>query len=396
LNKTDNEEQDVVKNLDGSKLTESKLSTSSDLTDKVSHKKTMARNGTIGVVEVAHSQVIKQNSENVEKTSQKVLGNGVYDVKESVVDKAPTENGVSFSKRIDQELMQQTSRNYAHNADVKQILKSDDKNKTEDSSLKSAQAHTVDHNQNLAIGREQIKDRANDQASESCLQKSADFETLRGVPSLPTFDSLEQIPDKSAKDFADLKLSNTSNEAPYPAKEVTLLECDQPCEKSTTKTIPAFNKSTSVSSLLNEASDLPDMMDEMSENYNSDFDVENFESLPYEKDQVRRVMAVTRYSRGDGPGYVYAFTDSSNDSMKHRIKIGASRQPYKRLQQATMLNVDIKLVSAVHVGCRKAALLDILGQLKKYAIPESKDWILGPLDDVLQIMMETGLNYPFN
>jgi len=135
---------------------------------------------------------------------------------------------------------------------------------------------------------------------------------------------------------------------------------------------------------------------EISECYDSDMDLENLDSSPAVSSQLKLLKFTSKLSSLDGSGYIYAFTDSSNDAKNHRIKIGASRQPYKKLQQATLFNVDIKLVSAVRVGRRKLALVEILGQLERYIIVDAKYWFLGPLDDMLQILMETCMNYPLH
>lgn len=122
---------------------------------------------------------------------------------------------------------------------------------------------------------------------------------------------------------------------------------------------------------------------------------ENYDSEP-EAESSRRTAAVRRRCdpAPDGPGYVYAFTDSDDGSSSYRVKIAGSRDPFGRLRQAGLFNVDIRLVSAVNVASRLAAADDVRRRLADARLPGTVDWFRVQLDDVLQTMTDVARLFP--
>lgn len=121
---------------------------------------------------------------------------------------------------------------------------------------------------------------------------------------------------------------------------------------------------------------------------------ENYDSDP---DTTRNGDMQKRHCRDeatDGPGYIYAFTDSHNNSTEFRVKVAGSRNPFGRLRQATLFNVDIRLVSAVPVSARCAASRAIHDRLKDLALKGTTDWFTGRLDDIVQAVMDVCRQFP--
>ena len=93
-------------------------------------------------------------------------------------------------------------------------------------------------------------------------------------------------------------------------------------------------------------------------------------------------------------GYIYVFSDSPQGSSKVRVKVGSSRCPNKRLQQAKCFNPDMYLVATYPVSQRVTALNDIQNSLAKAKLEGASDWFTGPLDNLLQIVQDNAGKYP--
>lgn len=123
------------------------------------------------------------------------------------------------------------------------------------------------------------------------------------------------------------------------------------------------------------------------ENYDSDHDDE------FTNDDTARVAErenemENKKSLGHDSGYIYVFTDSTSDDKEFRVKVGASRFPHKKLKQALLFNVDMRLVSAVKVCHRRKAFAAVQQQLSECAIPNTTGWFRGPMDKILKVLMD--------
>lgn len=134
-------------------------------------------------------------------------------------------------------------------------------------------------------------------------------------------------------------------------------------------------------------SDVFENYDSDHENYDSDHDDE------FTNDETARVTEreneiEKKESLGHDSGYIYVFTDSSSDDEEFRVKVGASRFPHKKLKQALLFNVDMRLISAVKVCHRQNAFAAVQQQLSECAIPNTTGWFRGPMDKILKVLMD--------
>ena len=132
---------------------------------------------------------------------------------------------------------------------------------------------------------------------------------------------------------------------------------------------------------------------EVNENYDSDLDTNNGD-VSTQAVLIRKNIRTLKGRMDDGSGYLYIFCDNAGKASNHRIKIGASRFPAKRLEQACTFNLDIEMVSAVSVGSRKSALQDTIKALQQYQLPNSTSWFEGPLPKILDIVARVANKFP--
>ena len=132
---------------------------------------------------------------------------------------------------------------------------------------------------------------------------------------------------------------------------------------------------------------------EVNENYDSDLDMNNGD-VSTQAMLIRKNIRTLKARMDDGSGYLYIFCDNAGKANNHRIKIGASRFPAKRLEQASTYNLDIEMVSAISVGSRKSALQDVIKALRQYQLPNSTSWFEGPLPKILDIVAGVATKFP--
>lgn len=132
------------------------------------------------------------------------------------------------------------------------------------------------------------------------------------------------------------------------------------------------------------------------ENYDSDLDNELVDDDFADVTEIENEIGkeATKESGGRDFGYVYAFTDTESDVGEFRVKVGASRFPHKRLKQARLFNIDMKLVSTVKVSHRQRALAAVRQHLSDFAMPNTTGWFRGPLDKILSVLMSATKNHP--
>ena len=133
--------------------------------------------------------------------------------------------------------------------------------------------------------------------------------------------------------------------------------------------------------------------EDVDENYNSDLDPENTNQSPVMATLVKKISSMRAASK-NSTGYIYVFSDSPQGSPKVRVKVGSSRCPNKRLQQAKCFNPDLYLVATYPVSQRVTALNDIQNSLTKAKLEGASDWFTGPLDNLLQIVQDNASKYP--
>ena len=132
---------------------------------------------------------------------------------------------------------------------------------------------------------------------------------------------------------------------------------------------------------------------EVDENYNSDLDPENTSQSPVMATLVKKISAM-RATGKNSNGFVYVFSDSPEGSTEVRVKIGSSRCPNKRLQQAKYFNPSIYLVAKYPVCQRVSALNDIHASLSAAKLEGSPDWYTGVLNNLLQMVENNADKYP--
>ena len=133
--------------------------------------------------------------------------------------------------------------------------------------------------------------------------------------------------------------------------------------------------------------------EDVDENYNSDLDPENTNQSPVMATLVKKISSMRAASK-NSTGYIYVFSDSPQGSPKVRVKVGSSRCPDKRLQQAKCFNPDMYLVETYPVSQRVTALNDIQNSLTKAKLEGASDWFTGSLDNLLQIVQDNTSKYP--
>lgn len=121
------------------------------------------------------------------------------------------------------------------------------------------------------------------------------------------------------------------------------------------------------------------------ENYNSDLDLENTDHSTEERTLIEKLRLLKSGEKNNGPGYLFVFSDTpaATATGKHRIKIGVSRFPDKKFQQALLFNPDIRMVTTVAVEKRKTALYIAQDQLKSMSLRGKHGWYWGSLDVVM-------------
>ena len=144
-----------------------------------------------------------------------------------------------------------------------------------------------------------------------------------------------------------------------------------------------------------EESNTEPYQQEVNENYDSDLDIDNGD-VSTQAMTIRKHIRTLKSMMDDSIGYLYVFSDNSGSksSSHHRVKIGASRFPAKRLEQASSFNPDIQMVSAVSVNMRGSALLDLAKALHHYQLPNQTFWFNGPLPKILDIVAGVAAKFP--
>jgi len=128
--------------------------------------------------------------------------------------------------------------------------------------------------------------------------------------------------------------------------------------------------------------------------YDSDLDIAGTNEKTYTLvDRVRRLKA----SPVETPGYLYVFTDSPTEDepseykvtgVLPRFKVGASRFPGKRLQQATCFNPEIKPFIVASVKRRLGALRLAREKLAQFQVTGTCDWFACD-EDVMVTVIDT-------
>ena len=129
------------------------------------------------------------------------------------------------------------------------------------------------------------------------------------------------------------------------------------------------------------------------ENYNSDLDPENEDQSPVMAKLVQKISAM-RSNTKNTAGFIYMFTDSTQGSEEIRVKVGASRCPDKRLQQAQLFNPDLTCLETIAVCQRLTVLSELNTALEEYACNSPSNWYQGPADELSQVLHSIAEKYP--
>ena len=174
---------------------------------------------------------------------------------------------------------------------------------------------------------------------------------------------------------------HVSDETSAPARNLLLLDGELPTMSGSNVWQPPAEESNNES-----------YQQEVNENYDSDLDIDNGD-VSTQAMTIRKHIRTLKSMMDDSIGYLYVFSDNSG-AKSSRVKIGASRFPAKRLEQAAMFNPDIQMVSAVSVNMRRSALLDVVKALHHYQLPNQKFWFNGPLPKILDIVAGVAAKFP--
>jgi len=132
-------------------------------------------------------------------------------------------------------------------------------------------------------------------------------------------------------------------------------------------------------------------------------DIEDFElaAFPGETELLTKLkrLAITPKIPGndfvdvDGPGFVYIFTDRSNERLiqdpnSARWKVGSSKHPKRRFQQLKTGNIDLRMVSFFHVRKRLTAERAAHNILRLKGLHILLEWFRGPMDEVIEAVFE--------
>lgn len=102
-------------------------------------------------------------------------------------------------------------------------------------------------------------------------------------------------------------------------------------------------------------------------------------------------------NKSDVAGFVYVFSDIPSPTMKvgkhtkFRVKVGTSKDPLKRLQQALHFNPDVRMLASIPIGSRNSCKSMLKESLKPMLMKNRVDWywatlnaIFAAIDEVLQ------------
>ncbi len=220
-----------------------------------------------------------------------------------------------------------------------------------------------------------------DSSRDLSLQDAEDEFTLL-ISELENNNSLPATPGNTQKDMtpeSDVWVSFRNSSTDSRNKETS----------GATEGLDADSESSDDSSKFSTASEMDsqdedDFENDAPENYDSDLDPEcNAKSDHFS--QLLTQMTIHKGKLADGPGYIYIFPDSPEGSSTHRMLIGASRNPERRLKQAKVYNMDMWCKDTIFVKSRRTALQNVCQRLTTYRLYKNSDyWFQGDLDSVLQ------------
>ena len=130
------------------------------------------------------------------------------------------------------------------------------------------------------------------------------------------------------------------------------------------------------------------------ESYDSDLDSETKDHPAEDRALIARLHSLKQNQTRDGPGHLFVFSDTpaATGTGKHRVRIGNSRFPEKRLQQAQLFNPDIRMVTSVAVAVRKDALCRAQEELKSMSLRGKRGWYWGSLEVILKVITDLAIN----
>ena len=117
--------------------------------------------------------------------------------------------------------------------------------------------------------------------------------------------------------------------------------------------------------------------DDIDENYNSDLDPDNADQSPVMAKLVQKISTM-RSGAKNTSGYIYMLTDSEETDSDIRVKVGTSRCPEKRVQQAELFNPEIRLLEMAAVGQRVSAIAEMNTLLEGNLCNVQGNWYEGP------------------
>ncbi|KAK2141598.1 hypothetical protein LSH36_1071g00009 [Paralvinella palmiformis] len=242
-------------------------------------------------------------------------------------------------------------------------------------------------------------------------------------------DSLKSKQLKTNDSNNDVNGSDSSNQEPLPTQEVASVKTEAPLaaeesDYSTSETTTTSDSEKTEASSVDDDDDDDDNDDEeddkaddpdgqddeirtstdsvddtddrvaaaIDENYDSDWDSDNDDLSPEGRRLVRQMTEYKCTAAPlDGPGYLYVLTDGGRTSPMTTgggslIKVGVSRFPKRRHQQALRFNVDVELTISLPVSLRRRCAEQARKRLDAYKINDRDGWYRGPLVDMLDVV----------
>ena len=223
-------------------------------------------------------------------------------------------------------------------------------------------------------------------------------------------DSETCISSESAETWETSDNSSSEHKSPPPdvnlqqkAPEIEVLEIKQEDQLASEPRLlhVVDSKTTCISSESGEtwgsSSEYSSDEEDINENYDSDLDAGILEK---EQDpdkywqKALQAVTVAKSNSTDGPGFIYMMTDTPSGGAKCRVKVGASRCPQARFQQAALFNVDISLENMISVSKRRDALKEVSERLHSMQMSDNPGWFTGDMNVIEEIVNDVTSKYP--
>ena len=153
-------------------------------------------------------------------------------------------------------------------------------------------------------------------------------------------------------------------------------------------------RASSSSSEDNHRISLRQISTDVTENYDSDLDIDALpeEEVTFEAKNLVAKLRSLKHSQQDGSGYLYVFGSDDDDCMQ--FKVGASRFPSARLEQAQLFNPSLEMVLSVSVSRRREGLRRAGTALESHLAQGTVHWYNAPKQNITDAVMQVADSLP--